>query len=424
MENSRDIAIQITGLKKRYRLGTVGAGTLQADLQSWWAKIRGKEDPNLKIGQTARGKNEIFHALDGIDLTVYKGERIGIIGHNGAGKSTLLKLLSRVTAPSEGKICIDGRISSMLEVGTGFNPELTGRENVYLNGAILGMNRKEVDRKIDDIIAFSECGQFIDTPVKRYSSGMFVKLAFSVAAHLDNEILIMDEVLAVGDMAFQKKCLDKMSKVSQTEGRTILYVSHNMATIRRLCDRCIVMEKGKIIYFGEVEKAIELYLSSDLTFPIDYDYTKQERMPIFTKATQVIRYESLKIDKEREAIVEGDEPLCLDVKLSCKEEAKDIKAYVRIEIATLTNTIVGSTFTSEPMTIDEINNSKMYLNLSNLVNGDYVTVMTIYTLNENGTRIEYDAVNPAFKFSIRRKDTFSWNTQWWGNVKLPDITIK
>ena len=228
----KDIAIQIENVKKRYRLGVIGGGTLRADLQSWWARVRKKEDPNSKIGSKTYGKNETFMALNGIDLTVKKGERLGIIGHNGAGKSTLLKLLSRVTGPTDGEIKIDGRISSMLEVGTGFNPELTGRENVYLNGAILGMTKAEVDGKLDKIIEFSECGQFIDTPVKRYSSGMYVKLAFSVAAHLDSEILIMDEVLAVGDMAFQKKCIEKMSQVSQDEGRTILYVSHNMNTIR------------------------------------------------------------------------------------------------------------------------------------------------------------------------------------------------
>ena len=248
MENNKDLAIQVSALKKRYRLGTVGTGSLRADLQSWWARVRGKEDPNLKIGQKKHSKHEIFYALDGIDLTIRKGERLGIIGHNGAGKSTLLKLLSRVTAPTDGMICINGRVASMLEVGTGFNQELTGRENIYLKGAILGMTRKEVDNKIDEIIEFSECGQFIDTPVKRYSSGMFVKLAFSVAAHLDSEIMIMDEVLAVGDMAFQKKCLDKMRDAAKKEGRTVLYVSHNMNTIRQLCDRCVVLDKGRCIF--------------------------------------------------------------------------------------------------------------------------------------------------------------------------------
>lgn len=203
-----ELVLKVDNIKKRYRLGVIGGGTLQGDIQSWWARIRGKEDPNLKIGSDTNTKRGSFMALDGISFEVKKGERLGIIGGNGAGKSTTLKLLSRVTAPTEGTIYINGRISSMLEVGTGFHPELTGRENVYLNGAILGMSKEEVDKKIEDIIDFSECRQFIDTPVKRYSSGMYVKLAFSVAAHLDSEILIMDEVLAVGDMNFQKKMFE------------------------------------------------------------------------------------------------------------------------------------------------------------------------------------------------------------------------
>ena len=246
-----ETVIKIENLKKKYRLGAIGGGTLTADLQSWWARVRGKEDPNTKIGTEVYGKNETFMALNGINLEVKKGETLGIIGGNGAGKSTTLKILSRVTAPTEGSIKIKGRISSLLEVGTGFHPELTGRENIYLNGAILGMTKEEVDSKIEDIIEFSECRKFIDTPVKRYSSGMFVKLAFSVAAHLDSEILIMDEVLAVGDMKFQQKCLGKMGDVAEKEGRTILYVSHNMNTIRQLCNRCIVLEKGRVIFDGD-----------------------------------------------------------------------------------------------------------------------------------------------------------------------------
>ncbi|MBO4733756.1 MAG: ABC transporter ATP-binding protein, partial [Clostridia bacterium] len=274
----KDIAIKIEGLKKRYRLGVIGGGTLQGDIQSFWARLRGKEDPNLKIGKKTYKRNETFMALDGVDLTVYKGERLGIIGHNGAGKSTLLKILSRVTAPTEGEIHIDGRISSMLEVGTGFNRELTGRENIYLNGAILGMTKAEVDSKIEQIIDFSECRKFIDTPVKRYSSGMYVKLAFSVAAHLDCEIMIMDEVLAVGDMAFQKKCLDKMNEVSDSEGRTVLYVSHNMNTIRALCDRCIVMNGGKIIFNGGVEEAIGIYLNISGGDETEIDYSGKKEL--------------------------------------------------------------------------------------------------------------------------------------------------
>ena len=260
-----DLAIRIEHVSKEYRLGAIGGGTLKGDIQSFIARRKGKEDPNSKIGSDAAyHKNERFLALNDVTFDVKKGEIVGIIGHNGAGKSTLLKLLSRVTAPTEGKIGINGRIASMLEVGTGFHPELTGRENVYMNGAILGMTKAEIDRKFDDIVQFAEMEKFIDTPVKRYSSGMYVKLAFAVAAHLDSEIMVMDEVLAVGDMKFQDKCLGKMSDVSNQEGRTVLYVSHNMSTIKRLCQRCIVLDHGKVIFDGDVNDAINLYLQNGI----------------------------------------------------------------------------------------------------------------------------------------------------------------
>lgn len=226
--------------------------------------MRGREDPNRRIGTDDRLVGQNFMALNGIDLTIRQGESVGIIGSNGAGKSTLLKLLSRVTAPTEGDIYIWGRVSSMLEIGTGFHGELTGRENIYMNGAILGMKRAEIDAQMEDIIDFSEVRDFIDTPVKRYSSGMFVKLAFAVAAHLRSEIMIIDEVLAVGDMAFQKKCLDKMRSAAKEEGRTVLYVSHNMNTIRQLCDRCVVLQAGKLVFDGDVEKAIAIYMNNSL----------------------------------------------------------------------------------------------------------------------------------------------------------------
>ena len=254
--------IKVDHVSKEYRLGAIGGGTLKGDLQSAWARLRGKEDPNGKIGQGMHTGNDRFLALDDVSFEVKNGEALGIIGHNGAGKSTLLKLLSRVTGPTSGTICYNGRIASMLEVGTGFHPELTGRENVYLNGAILGMTKAEIDRKFDQIVEFAEMEKFIDTPVKRYSSGMYVKLAFAVAAHLDSEIMVMDEVLAVGDMKFQQKCLDKMNDVSKEDGRTILYVSHNMNTIRQLCSRCVVLEKGQIIFDGDVEAAVQVYMNN------------------------------------------------------------------------------------------------------------------------------------------------------------------
>ena len=277
-QNQRVPVIQVSGLKKQYKLGQIGGGTLTHDLQSWWARVRGKEDPNTVIGTDARLFGKTFMALNGVDLTVYKGEALGIIGRNGAGKSTLLKILSRITAPTEGEIRLRGRVASMLEVGTGFNNEMTGRENIYMNGAILGMTRAEVDSKIDQIIEFSECGDFIDTPVKRYSSGMFVKLAFAVAAHLDSEIMVMDEVLAVGDMKFQQKCLGKMSDVAGQEGRPVLYVSHNMSTIRQLCTRCVVLDQGRVIFDGDVEQAIAVYMETTDVNVVHYDLMDVSRM--------------------------------------------------------------------------------------------------------------------------------------------------
>lgn len=255
-----DIAIKVENLSKYYRLGVINSGTLSRDLQSWIYKRLGKEDPNKRIGYKESDADG-FWALKDLNFEIKKGDRVGIIGHNGAGKSTLLKMLSQISSPTTGKIYIDGKIASLLEVGTGFNPELTGRENIYLNGAILGMKKKEVDRKIDEIIAFSEIERHIDTPVKRYSSGMYVRLAFAVAAHLDSDILIADEVLAVGDAAFQKKALGKMNELSNGQGRTVLFVSHNMAQVKNLCNKGIVLEKGKVVrQDDDINESIADYL--------------------------------------------------------------------------------------------------------------------------------------------------------------------
>ena len=253
-----ELAIKMTGVTKRYRLGQLGYGTLQADLQSRWAKLRGKPDPNQRVGKAGRLDGGSFLALRNVSLEVPKGQTLGILGGNGAGKSTLLKLLAQVTAPTDGTIDIDGRVSAILEVGTGFHAEMTGRENIYLNGAILGMRTSEIDARFASIVAFSEVEDFIDTPVKRYSSGMRVKLAFAVAVHLTGEILIMDEVLAVSDAAFRKKCIEKLREAAG-EGRTVLYVSHNMDSVRELCDRCIYLEHGEIVFDGDPETAIALY---------------------------------------------------------------------------------------------------------------------------------------------------------------------
>jgi len=259
--------IQVLNLSKLYRLGEIGTGTITRDLERWYKmRIRGQEDPFLKIGEanirSKKGVSDVIYALRDINFEVQQGEALGIIGKNGAGKSTLLKIISRVTSSTTGKINIKGRVASLLEVGTGFHPELTGRENIYLNGAILGMRKKEITHKLDEIIDFSGVERYIDTPVKRYSSGMYVRLAFAVAAHLESEIMIVDEVLAVGDAEFQKKCLGKMGEVSKGEGRTVLFVSHNMAAVSTLCSRAILLSDGLINYSGNVEDALNKYLAT------------------------------------------------------------------------------------------------------------------------------------------------------------------
>lgn len=259
----KNIILDIENVSKQYRLGEVGTGTLQHDIKRWWANLLGKEDPYLKIGEandrTHKGESDYVWALQGINFQVEQGQAVGIIGRNGAGKSTLLKLLSRVTKPTTGSIKYKGRIASLLEVGTGFHPEMTGRENIYLNGAILGMTRKEISRKFDEIVDFAGVERYIDTPVKRYSSGMYVRLAFAVAAHLESEILIVDEVLAVGDAEFQKKCLGKMGDVTKGEGRTVLFVSHNMTSVKELCNNGILMKNGMLSYQGDILETILEY---------------------------------------------------------------------------------------------------------------------------------------------------------------------
>ena len=256
--------IKVENLNKAYQLGQIGTGTVSRDLERWFARVRGKEDPFLKIGErnnpTTKGKNDIVWSLKNINFEIGQGDAVGIIGKNGAGKSTLLKILSKVTAPTSGKITGEGRIASLLEVGTGFHPELSGRENIFLNGAILGMRKKEIQRKLDEIVDFAGVERYLDTPVKRYSSGMYVRLAFAVAAHLESEILIVDEVLAVGDAEFQKKCLGKMGEVSRGEGRTVLFVSHNMTSILNICNTGLLLNHGEIGQAGSINEVVDKYL--------------------------------------------------------------------------------------------------------------------------------------------------------------------
>ncbi|MBS0617802.1 MAG: ABC transporter ATP-binding protein [Spirochaetes bacterium] len=272
--------IKVEHLSKSYRLGTISTGSLHKDLQSTWARLRGKEDPNRRIdqGEITGSRKDLFLALNDVSFGVKQGEVLGIIGRNGAGKSTLLKILSRITAPTAGTVKIRGRIASLLEVGTGFHPELTGRENIFLNGAILGMTRREIDRKFDEIVNFAEIEQFIDTPVKRYSSGMYVRLAFAVAAHLEPEILIIDEVLAVGDVQFQKKCLGKMGEVGR-EGRTVLFVSHQLPAMSALCTQGLWLGSGKICSAGTIHTVIHDYTTAHNQSSTEIVYSEYARGP-------------------------------------------------------------------------------------------------------------------------------------------------
>ncbi len=420
-----EMMIDVQNVKKEYRLGAIGGGTLKGDLQSWWARIRGKEDPNSLIGQEQRLIGQKFMALNGVNLKVRKGEALGIIGGNGAGKSTLLKILSRVTAPTEGKITLNGRIASMLEVGTGFHGELTGRENVYMNGAILGMTKAEIESKMEDIIDFSEVRDFIDTPVKRYSSGMYVKLAFSVAAHLDSEIMIMDEVLAVGDMAFQKKCLDKMKSAVRESNKTVLYVSHNMNTIRQLCDRCVVLDKGRIIYEGDVETAINIYMSNSIqALDVDIDLSTNRMAHLPKELIGKIMHLTL-LEKET-AIYKYNEPIKMRLVLKAFEKLTNLS--LRVELRATGGEPVGlakiSNFTSL-----EKNEEQSYdfdIHYTGLVNGEYTVCLVLYDVNDYGSFIDIDAVYPAFVFKIddtENKIGINWVSNNWGHICFDDIQL-
>ncbi len=423
--NDREIAIRLSGVKKRYKLGQIGGGTLTADVQSWWARVRGKEDPNVMIGTDQRLIGKTFMALNGIDLTVYKGEALGIIGGNGAGKSTMLKLLCRVTAPTEGEIDIYGRIASMLEVGTGFNGEMTGRENIYMNGAILGMTKAEIDAKMEDIIEFSEVRDFIDTPVKRYSSGMFVKLAFSVAAHLDSEIMIMDEVLAVGDMAFQKKCLDKMREAAKKEGRTVLYVSHNMNTIRRLCDRCIVLDKGKIIFEGDVEEAIAIY-SRNLhdqwaDGQTEFDLRETKSRSPWVPATARVTYLKL-LEKER-AMYAAGEPLKILLRIETTRDYANLRLRLEFRyrdetpVGTIPNILLGAFHAGE---------CREYLAEVppiGLTSGKYRIDLVLFELDDVGNTYDQELLTPACVFEMLGQEEIVWNNSTWGHIRFPDAKV-
>lgn len=415
----QDIMIQFEHVSKEYRLGAIGGGTLRGDLQSLMARIRGKEDPNLQIGQKVYAGNPRFLALNDVSFSVKQGERVGIIGHNGAGKSTLLKLLSRVTGPTCGTISYNGRIASMLEVGTGFHPELTGRENVYMNGAILGMTKAEITKKFNDIVQFAEMENFIDTPVKRYSSGMYVKLAFAVAAHLDSDILVMDEVLAVGDMKFQQKCLGKMDDVSKNEGRTVLYVSHNMNTVRQLCTRCIVLDHGRIIFDGDTETGIGVYMNNRDDMQTIYDLSAKSSKP--DPETTQAKILSLRIMNKDAALFQTGEELVFETDILARKHFEHLR--FRFELRYADDVPVGTVPDIDlgVMESGERKTFQMRFDTSWLTRGKYRVYLVLFEKNEFGTCEDHDLVLPAFAFSIEDQNDITWNVNAWGHIKLPDI---
>ena len=413
-------AINIEHVSKEYRLGAIGGGTLRGDLQSWWARVRHLEDPNLAIGTEAgHQKNERFLALNDVSFAAQQGEAIGIIGHNGAGKSTLLKLISRVTAPTSGTISYNGRIASMLEVGTGFHPEMTGRENIYLNGAILGMTRAEIARKFDEIVDFAEMGQFIDTPVKRYSSGMYVKLAFAVAAHLDSEIMIMDEVLAVGDAKFQQKCLGKMGNAANNQGRTVLYVSHNMSTIRQLCSRCIVLDHGQKVFDGGVEEAIGIYLGLAEQFKPVRRFDTQKRKGHFG---DYLRIEEVEFLDTQDGKIRDE--LSFRVSFSCGKDIDNVCA--RAEINAPENYTVGTAPSGvliERLKAGEHYSCVLHMRLPELMPGKFNVTLLFYSENEFKNTTTLDRVENALIFEVSEAKIIRWVTRDRGYIKFPDLCI-
>lgn len=421
-----DTAIKIEHVSKEYRLGAIGGTTLRDDLQRLGAKLRKKEDPTKMIGAENEVTGERFLALNDISFEVKKGEALGIIGHNGAGKSTLLKLLSRITVPTSGTISYNGRVASMLEVGTGFHPELTGRENVYMNGAILGMTKAEITEKFDEIVSFAEMERFIDTPVKRYSSGMYVKLAFSVAAHLDSEIMVMDEVLAVGDMKFQQKCLGRMSDAANSEGRTVLYVSHNMNTIRQLCSRCIVLDHGKVIFDGDVDKAINIYMScDDSNTDSVVDLSKALRP---TSSYNLVRMKKLSyLDKDNRVYVTGQK-VKFNVEWESFNNLEDVRfrAIIRYQddspVGMVTSPVICSLKRGESYSAD------FEFDTSMLTEGRYQLSIAFFQRGSKGESIILDHVTRATTIEIINdldsEGFLDWEHRWWGSVKFPELNVK
>ncbi|WP_040251234.1 ABC transporter ATP-binding protein [Psychroserpens mesophilus] len=373
------IILKVENISKQYRLGVVGTGTLSHDLNRWWHKIRGKEDPYLKIGaannRSVASKSSYVWALRDISFELQQGEVLGIIGKNGAGKSTLLKILSKVTSPTQGQIKTKGRIASLLEVGTGFHPELTGKENIYLNGAILGMTKREIKNKEQEIISFSGCEGYIDTPVKRYSSGMRVRLAFAVAAFLEPDILVVDEVLAVGDAEFQKKAIGKMQDISKQDGRTVLFVSHNMAAVQDLCSRVIILENGLVTFEGDTQVGVDKYLNNSEVSKgfVDFNLDKE----VFRSKFQ--KFEIQNASQEIASSFCSGEPMVFVVSVKVSSEIRNPIFSLRITDVNNVSIVTwrSNDYVDEPLQKNQLNDFKIKLSTS----GDLFLLDSIYKLS-------------------------------------------
>ena len=415
--------LEIDGVSKEYRLGQLNGYTLHDDLTSWFARLRGKEDPNSKIGADYRQvKKDTLLALDDVSLNVDRGDALAVIGLNGAGKSTLLKLISRITAPTRGEIRIRGRVASLLEIGTGFHQDLTGRDNIYLNGAILGMRKHEIDARLDEIIAFSEIEKFVDTPVKRYSSGMYVKLAFAVAAHLAPDILICDEVLAVGDLAFQQKCLSKMRDVAR-EGRAVLYVSHNMRTVSELCNRGVFLDHGKLTYDGTVERAIELYGGSGIR-DLDRDLDRMSRPMLRGDTMRMLRM-TMRNTGNLEYAMDG----CMEFTLTCVAHVADPRLRVRIMLYSSMATPIAMTQT-DPFEVkaEETFTLNIRMPLDGIAPGEYGMKMSLISATPTGLSCYYDTIMDVGHFVVTDdsavNDGFRWQERLWGNFRLKKLEME
>lgn len=439
MEQERDRTgcpvIRMEHVGKKYELGKFGgAGTLQGEWKERVQRLSGyfkhgnfhhgnskyRSRETGEIDRERSGTRQRFSALTDINCEIRKGERVGIIGRNGAGKSTMLKLLSRITAPDEGRICINGKVTSLLEVGTGFHRELTGRENIYLSGAILGMRTAQIDERLSEITGFSECGEFLDTPVKRYSSGMYVKLAFSVAAHLDADIFLMDEVLAVGDMMFQKKCLKKMREISEDQDKTILYVSHNMDTIRELCGRCIVLDQGRIVHNGDVDAGIRIYMKNILEVRSVYEFPEMQGRGRGTADMRIRR-----IEISEPVLREGEQSLRMKIYFSGRRriDGLHLRFTVHDEEDRIVGTGISERFSGEP---GEDQCVCAVFDTGVLVSGIYSADIAFVEPRDE-YQVRHDHVERAIAFRVCRSETMyrvDWSRKAWGSVVFPDLKVR